>query len=145
MSKLRYLLLPVLLLAATPVLAADHVFPRAHPLNLQKAKEQGLHRLSAEELKAFIPGTMEAIGPRGGRGKLRIFRPDGSFEAQGFKKRKGTWRIDQKNNAWCRTVVKKMQNQETCFAAFRAPDGIHYFDYNMEWGLYAGTWRPQQK
>jgi hypothetical protein len=145
MSKLRYILLPVLLLSAAPVLAAGQFFPKDHPLDIHKAEQQGLHRLSAAELKAFIPGTMEAIGHRGGRGKIRIYRPDGSFEAHAFKKRKGTWRIDEKNNTWCRTVVIKMQNQEKCFAVFRAPDGRHYFDYDTGDGFYAGAWRPQQK
>jgi hypothetical protein len=143
MGKVRYLLLPILLLAGAAY--ADHVFPRSHPPDLKKARAQGLQRLSAEDLKAFIPGTMEAIGHRGGRGKIRIYRPDGSFEVQGFQTRKGTWRIDETNNTWCRTVVRHMQDQENCYAVFRAPDGIHYFDYDVADTFYADVWRPQTK
>ena len=144
MPKMRYLLFSILL-SVTSAYAANHVFPREYPLDLRKAEAQGLHRLSAEELKAFIPGTMEALGADAKKGKIRIYRPDGSFEGQGFHTNKGTWRIDSKDNTWCRTIVKKMQDQEKCFAVFRAPDGIHYFDYDMTDNFYAGSWRPKQK
>lgn len=144
MYKLRYPVLLFLFVFAFAY-AGVSVFPRAHPRNLHEAQAQGLHRLSADELKAFIPGTMEAVGIRHGKGKIRIYHPDGSFEAQGFQMRKGTWRIDSKDSTWCRTVEKKMRDQENCFAVFRAPDGIHFFDYDVADSFYAGTWRPQKK
>lgn len=143
MGKVQYLLLPILLLAGAAY--ADHVFPGKHPLDLRKAKAEGLHRLSADELSAFMPGSTETMQGGSKKGKIRIYHPDGSFEGGGFNKRTGTWRIDSKSDTWCRTVVVKMQDQEKCFAVFRAPDGIHYFDYDMTDGFYVSVWRPMQK
>ncbi len=99
MCKLRYFSLLLL-----PVFASTHawvsVLPRAHPRDLREAQAQGLRRLSAGELKAFITRTVGVVGIRHGRGKIRIYSPDGSFETQGFQTRKGTWRIDGKNSTY---------------------------------------------
>jgi hypothetical protein len=136
------------LLFAAAASQAATVFPSSHPGTLKEAQAQGLQQLSAEELKAFIPGTQEAQGVKGGkRGKLRIFRPDGSFQVEGFEVRQGTWRIDSANNTWCRTIYKEkeMRDVEQCFASFRAPDGIHYFDFDVGDSFYAGVWRAQSQ
>jgi uncharacterized cupin superfamily protein len=144
MSRVRYLLFPVLLLAGVAV-ATDFVFPRDHPLDMRKAQKQGLHRLSAEELRSFMPGSTYAMQGGSKKRKIRVYHPDGSFEGGAFQKRRGTWRVDSKGDTWCRIVVIKMQDQDKCFAVFRAPDGVHYFDYDMTDGFYVSVWRPIQK
>jgi hypothetical protein len=143
MFRARYLLLPVLLVAGAA--HAGHVFPGSHPLDLRKAKAQGLHRLSAEELSAFMPGSTKAMRVGASKGKTRTYHRDGSYDGGGFRKRTGTWRIDSKSDTWCRTIVIKRQDQDKCFAVFRAPDGIHYFDYDMTDGFYVSVWRPLHK
>ena len=57
--------------------------------------------------------------------------------AQASAKRKvhGTWRIDEKSNAYCNTFTGKKGTEEGCFAVFRAPDGTHYFDYEVDTGF----------
>ena len=144
MLRLRYLLFPVLLLAGI-AFAADPAFPTDHPPDMRKAEKQGLHRLSADELKAFMPGSTKVLRHGSKKGKTRIYHPDGSYVGGGFRRRTGTWRIDTKSNTWCRTVLVQMQEQDKCYSVFRAPDGIHYFDYDMTDGFYAGVWRPLQK
>lgn len=152
MCNARYLTF-VFLFAVAATQAAER-FPAKHPMSLKEAQAQGLQRLSAEDLKAFIPGTQESKGPKApggvGGGKLRIFNPDGSFEAQAKQQRTGKWRIDSKSNAWCRSLdsspnMPMQASDEHCFAVFRAPDGVHYFDYDIGDTLYAGVWRPQSK
>lgn len=58
----------------------------------------------------------------------------------------GTWKIDEKNGTHCMSLPKgrgvvKMGYGENCFVTFRAPDGVHYFDYDVENGFYAHVWR----
>lgn len=48
----------IALFATTSAPAQQGAVPTA-PVNLKEAEAQGLQRLSAEELKAFIPGTHE--------------------------------------------------------------------------------------
>jgi hypothetical protein len=146
MSSIRYLAF-LFLFAVAATQAAEVAFPREHPRDLKAAQAQGLHRLTAEELKAFAPGTVEAMGARGNKPKLKIYKPDGAFEVQSFKTRTGTWRIDSGNNALCRTLYKEKKGGdfEQCYAAFRAPDGVHYFDYDIADSFYASTWRPKSK
>jgi hypothetical protein len=144
MFTIRYL--AVLVLFAVTATQAAGLFP-SHPPKLSDAQAQGLHRLSADELKAFIPGTLEVQGHKGGKGKLRIYKPDGTFEVQAFEDRPGTWRIDSNNNTWCRTIYKKKEsaNVEQCYATFAAADGIYYFDYDVADGFFAAVWRAQSK
>ena len=144
MKSIRYF--PILVLLLAPVSHAEQAaFPTEHPKNLKAAQAQGLHRLTAEELKAFIPGTMEALRSNDGKTKLKMFKPDGVFEVRSFKNKKGTWRIDTNANTWCRTIEKKRVDVEQCYATFRAPDGVHYFDIDVGDGFYASVWRPKTK
>ncbi|KPK11967.1 MAG: hypothetical protein AMJ68_04020 [Acidithiobacillales bacterium SG8_45] len=146
MSGIRYLAL-LLIIAVSTAHADATVFPKDSPKNLKAAESAGLHRLTTEELKAFIPGSMEVLGRGAGKPKLRTYKPDGVFEVQSWKINKGTWRLDAGANTWCRTVYKekKREDVEQCFAVFRAPDGVHYFDYDVGDSFHASTWRPQSK
>ncbi len=124
-------------------------FPTA-PADIKGAEALGLHRLSLEELKAFFPGVVKSKGTKGHH-KL-TFKPDGSVDKKGFHDTTGKWRIDESNDAYCVAFTeapdklgKPHVSTETCFAVFRAPDGTHYFDYDIEDGLYASVWHRLSK
>ena len=122
-------------------------FPTAPP-NLKEMEAKGLPRLSAEELKAFFPGVIDSKGTKGRH--ILTFNADGTLLRKPFKhglsEDTGTWKIDEKNNTHCvslpkgKGVVKKGYD-ENCFATFRAPDGVHFFDYDVSDGFYAHVWR----
>lgn len=126
---------------AAPALAQEDGFPKG-PVNLKEAETQGLQRVSAEELKAFMPGVNETRGPTGK--STRFFNPDGSFERRAFKTFTGKWRLDAEKNAYCLEVTKQKKFDRSCFAVFRAPQGNYFFDYDMEDGFYAHTWAPDK-
>jgi hypothetical protein len=128
----------VALFAATSVLA-EGAFPQA-PVNLKEAEAQGLQRLSVEDLKAFIPGTLDTKGTQGK--STRIFKPDGGYERKAFQDFSGSWRFDEGKNAYCLDVRKKKGVDRTCFAVFHAREGNYYFDYDLENGFYAHSWTP---
>lgn len=114
-------------------------FPTAPP-NLKDMEAKGLARLSAEDLKAFFPGVVESMGTQGKH--IIISKPDGTFVRQGFQDKPGKWRIDEKNNTYCRAMQRGRKGfEENCFAVFRDPDGIHYYDYDVQDGFYAHVWR----
>jgi hypothetical protein len=129
----------IALFATTSALAEQGAVPTA-PVNLKEAEAQGLQRLSAEELKAFIPGTHEVKGTTGK--STKYFRADGSFERKGFKDFAGKWRFDEGGNAYCLDVYKKKGMERNCFAVFRAREGEYYFDYDVENGFFSHAWRP---
>lgn len=110
-------------------------FPTAPP-RLKDAEAQGLVRMSAAELKESLPGTWVQMGTKGKRKKT--FNPDGTAYRTGFVEMEGsgTWRIDEKNGGYCNTFRGKKLHDEACFAVFRAPDGAHYFDYELDTGFY---------
>lgn len=126
------------LFAATSVLA-EGGFPQA-PVNLKEAESQGLQRLSVEDLKAFIPGTLDTRGTKGE--STRIFKPDGSYERKAFQDFSGSWRFDESKSAYCLEVRKKKETDRDCFVVFRAKEGNYYFDYDLENGFYAHSWTP---
>ena len=126
----------ITMFAATSVLAQG-AFPQA-PVNLKEAEAQGLQRLSVEELKTFMPGTL-ATKSTTGKGK-RIFNPDGSFVRKAFKDFTGSWRFDEGKNAYCLDVNKQKKMGKACFAVFRAAEGDYFFDYDLQNGFYAHTW-----
>lgn len=130
-------------------------FPTAPP-NLKEMEAKGLPRLSAEELKGLFPSVIDLRGPTGRH--IVIHNADGSCIRKAAKRAvgqdaTGTWRINEKNNSLCRNMPKmgkgvmaKGGSEENCFAVFRATDGIHFFDYDVQDGFYAHTWRkaPEQ-
>jgi hypothetical protein len=126
--------------AAATSLGHAAEFPTAPP-KLKDAEAQGLYRMSTAELKEFLPGITESRGVKGKHKKT--FKPDGSVDRTGFgsKEATGTWRFDEKNNAYCNAFTEKKGYQENCFAVFRAPDGTHYFDYEIDTGSYSHVWR----
>lgn len=132
-------LVPLLMAAATTAFAAE--FPQAPP-NQKEAEAQGLQRVGLEELKKFIPGIVGSKGFKGGKHKL-TFKDDGSVDRTGIgaKESTGKWHFDEKNNAYCMAFYEKKGYQETCFAVFRAPDGTHFFDYDIDNGFHAHVWR----
>jgi len=133
-------LISLLMAAATNTFAAD--FPQAPP-NQKEAEANGLQRVNLEELKKFIPGIVSNKGFKGVKHTL-TFKPDGSVDRTGFgaKEQTGKWHFDEKNNAYCVAFYEKRGYQETCIAVFRAADGTHFFDYDIENGFYAHVWHP---
>ncbi len=139
------------MLVSTFALAAE--FPSAPP-NLKEVEAQGLPRLSAEELKALFPAVIDSKGPTGRH--LITHNADGSCLRQAAKRAvggdaSGTWRIVEKDNTYCRSlprmgkgVMAKGGYQENCFAVFRAKDGVHYFDYDVDDGFFAHVWRKAE-
>jgi len=129
-----------LLLASPLVYAKDKgSFPDSPP-KLKEAEAKGLHRLTNDELKTFFPGTMDLRRHRGGL-VTKIFKPDGTIEAISFKNLSGTWRIDEKRNAYCDRINEKVKRGERCYAVFAAGDGVHNFDYDISDGLQTIVWR----
>ena len=128
------------LLFATPMIhAADKDFPAAPP-NLKEAEAKGLQRLTAEELKTLFPGAMKIKRHRCSVA-TKTFKPDGSVEVEGFKDLSGTWRLDEKRGVYCDRIHMKLKRGERCYAVFRAGDGIHYFDYDIDDKLQTLVWR----
>jgi hypothetical protein len=118
-------------------------FPSAPP-KLKEMEATGAQRMSAEELKTFFPGVIDSKGTKGRH--IITFNADGTLLRKGMKDDPGTWRIDERNNTHCRSLPKgrglsKKGYQENCFVTFRAPDGVHYFDYDVDDGFYAHVWR----
>lgn len=141
MSTIRIaLLVSMFVSAAAPTYAAE--FPSAPP-RLKDAEAQGLQRVSAEELKSIVQGKMETKGNTGDG--ARTFNADGSVLRSGFGDSDitGTWRIDQANNAYCNafTFPGRRGYRDICFAVFRAPDGTHYFGYDIRDGYLAHVMR----
>ena len=141
MSILRSTL-AVALLVSIPAIGLAQEFPQAPP-KLKEAETQGLPRVSTEELKEFLPGKLDGLGPLGHR--IKTFKSDGSVDRTSYSGKKapdsGTWRFDEANNTYCQTFRGKMGSQEDCFAVFRAPDGTHFFDYDVKTGFFERTWR----
>lgn len=139
MLAIRSALLLSVFLASTAISHAAE-FPTAPP-RLKDAEAIGLHRMNATELKAFMPGKLESKGVRGGY--VKTFKADGSVDRTDLAlgEGTGTWRFDEKNNAFCNAFKEKKGYQENCFAVFRAPDEVHYFSYEIDTGFYAHTWR----
>lgn len=121
--------------AASPAITHAAESPTAPP-RLKDAEAQGLVRVGAIELKESLPGKWEEMGTRGKR--LKTLNPDGTAHRTGFSQKEGDgkWRIDEKNNAFCNAFYEKKGYTENCFAVFRAPDGIHFFDYEIDTGFH---------
>ena len=134
------LLFSFLMVASANVLAAD--FPKA-PANQKEAEAEGLQRVSLEELRNFIPGTLKSKGFKGAKHTL-TFKSDGSVDRTGFgdKEQTGKWNFDEGKNAYCLAFQEKKGYQKNCFAVFRAKDGINFFDYDEGNGFYAHVWHP---
>jgi len=134
MLAFRSAVLLSMFVAATAIAYAEE-FPTAPP-RLKDAEAQGLVRMSTAELKESLPGKWEERGTRGKR--LKTLNPDGTAHRTGFSQKEGDgkWRIDEKNNAFCNAFYEKKGYTENCFAVFRAPDGIHFFDYEIDTGFY---------
>lgn len=131
----------IVVLASMPVLGLAQEFPKAPP-KLKEAEAAGLPRVSTEELKQFLPGKMDAKGPLGRH--IKTFKPDGTVDRVGHRSgetESGTWRFDEAGNVYCNTIRGKKSFEENCFAVFRAPDGTHFFDYEVETGFFLRTWR----
>jgi hypothetical protein len=136
-----------IILAAALVMPFSMCFAQEFPAAPPKLKEmeaQGLLRVSAEDLKAHFPGIVDWKGVTSRR--IITHNPDGSLVSKGFKHGfadiLGKWRIDEKNNTYCKALPKQRGGiEEHCFAVFRASDGVHFFDYDVKDGLYVGVWR----
>jgi len=144
--KRRYLavLAAALVMPFSTSLAEE--FPSAPP-NLKEMEAKGMPRLSAEELKAFFPGVVVSRSSVSGHIGTHVIthNSDGSYERKGLRKSAevihGKWRIDEKNNTYCRAFTGKKGYENNCFAVFKAPDGINYFDYDVQDGLNVHVWR----
>lgn len=128
-------------LACMPLPGLSQEFLKAPP-KLKEVEAAGLPRVSIEELKQFIPGKMDTKGPLGRH--IKTFRPDGTADRVGHGSghlETCTWRFDEANNTYCNTFRGKKSIAENCFAIFRAPDGTHSFDYDVDTGFFQRTWR----
>ena len=120
--------------------AQDSDFPNG-PAKLKDAEASGLQRLSATQLKTLFPGKSVVVGSATGK-SMRTFNADGTLERVMLKNvLKGSWRIDEKNDAYCMAAHVGTGYEENCFAVFRAPDRMHLFDYDIRDGYYSRTWR----
>lgn len=126
-----------LMMSASVVYALD--FPQAPP-NQKVAESQGLVRLDVSELTTLFQSAVIADQAQGGRCKF-IYHTDGSVERMGGLNKPGQWRIDESKNVYCKSFHRKKGYSENCFAVYRAPDNIHYFDYDSKDGLFAQVWR----
>jgi hypothetical protein len=128
------------LFVALAAQAQDSDFPKG-PAKLKDAEASGLQRLSAAQLKTLFPGKSVVVGSATGK-SMRTFNADGTLERLMLKTvLKGTWHIDEKNDAYCMSAHVGTGYEENCFAVFRAPDRIHLFDYDIRDGYYSRTWR----
>ncbi len=143
----RFAVMATALLMSFGAASFAQQFPTAPP-KLKEMQAQGLPQLSAEELKTFFPGVIDSKGTKGRH--IITFNADGTLLRKGFKHGlsddPGKWRIDEKNNTHCMSLPKgrgvvKMGYQENCFVTFRAPDGVHFFDYDVDDGFHAHVWR----
>lgn len=141
--KSRFALL-LCLLVSPIAFAADMDFPKG-PVNMKEAEAKGLHRLSLDELKGFFPGVTEAKGAKGTGGGMgtRTHRAGGKVEvaSKSGDRFTGTWRLDEKRAAYCQDLRQKGALGEKCFAVYSAGDDIHYFDYDLDDGLFSRAWR----
>lgn len=128
------------MVVATHTFAAE--FPDA-PANQKEAEAKGLQRVSTNELKKFMPGIIMSLSYKDRKHKL-TFNTDGSVDRTGMRAKESTgkWHFDEKINGYCLAFQERKGYQETCFATFYAPDGIHFFDYDIDTGFYAHVWRP---
>jgi hypothetical protein len=119
-------------------------FPTAPP-KMKDVEAQGLPRLNAEELGSLLHGVIDCKGCTGQ--STLTYKPDGSVDRKGLagKDVSGKWRIDDKNNTYCLDIKQGRNLQEHCFAVFRAPDGTHYFDYDVGDGFFAHVWRQSSE
>lgn len=149
MRRLFIVMLTGILLVSVGASFAQE-FPTAPP-NIKEVEAKGLPRASTEELKAYFPGVVDWKGTRARR--IITHNADGTLVSKGFKAGldvPGKWRIDEKNNTYCKEVPQPQQGtgvmtkgmyKEYCFAVFRAPDGTSFFDYDVQDGYYVATWR----
>lgn len=134
----------VLSMGASLAFAQD--FPQAPPL-IKEAETLGLSRVRADELRSLLQGPLQFFGESymgQPKSSLMVFSPDGTVERKDVDASlKGTWNIEDSNHVYCTAFTfKKKGFQKNCFAVFRAPDGIHYFDYDVSKGFDAHVWRP---
>ncbi len=133
--------LAVTLLVFIPALGLAQDFPKAPP-KLKEAEAQGLTRVNTEALGQIIVGKIDSKGVKGRR--IKTFKSDGTVDTVGYKSgdpESGTWRFDEANNAYCHSFQSKKGPVDDCFAVFQAPDGTHFFDYNIKTGFFEHIWR----
>lgn len=142
MKKLTGLLstVPIALISSL-TFASD--YPEA-PNRIKDAESQGLVRVNTEELKTIL--VKETLDFKAEKSKYFFtFRPDGNIERKGQKSGevvKGKWNIDEGKNAYCTAFTYKSKYEKNCFAVFRAPDGVHFFDYDHDAKYDVHVWRP---
>ena len=133
--------LAVALLVSIPALGLAQAFPTAPP-KLKEAEAQGLPRVSTEELKQLLLGKVDSKGVKNRH--IVTFKADWAVDIvsnRGVNPRSGTWRLDDASNSYCHKFQDGTSSDEDCFAVFRAPDGTHFFDYNIKTGFFEHTWR----
>lgn len=138
MKRLSFLSLAAVLLFA-PGFASAVEFPKAPP-NQKAAEAEGLVRLDVSALKEILQRVVVADHVKTGKCKF-IFHDDGTVDRGGGAGKPGKWRVDEAKNIYCKSFHRKGGYSENCFAVYRAPDNIHYFDYDSKDGLLALVWR----
>jgi hypothetical protein len=124
MSVIQFVFLVSMLESAT-VPPSAVVIPPGTPLTLKQAERQGLHRLSTAELRQFVPGILERPAARRQRAVS-----DG----------RASLRIDETTHTYCNIFTRKRNGEESCFAVFRAADGVRHFGYDIKRGGYPHIW-----
>ncbi len=129
-----------------PSVAYSQDVPVAPP-RIQEAEAKGLARVGAAELRELLHGPTQFFGEGAQGQKARSaleFNADGSVvRKSGDTTLKGTWNVDDSKNVFCTAFTfQKTGYQKNCFAVFRAPDGVHFFDYDASKGFDVHVWRP---
>jgi hypothetical protein len=104
---------------------------------MNEAEAQGLTRMSAQDLKGLIQGTIEYPGIK--KSTVLVLNSDGSVIRNSDLT--GKWRIDEKNNSYCTVFAFEKGDAENCFAVCRAADGDHYFGHDIDAGYDVHVWR----
>jgi hypothetical protein len=124
MSAIQFIFL-FSMLGAGP--APRSLEPPAAPEDFKQARLQGLHRLSAAELKQLANDFLT-------RGVATM----------GTENFMAVPRIDATNDTYCyapTSTRKTAQDEESCFAVFRTADGARYFGYDINERAYPRVWR----
>jgi len=142
MVRARYIMVAGLIALGANVAWAQE-FPKAPP-QMKEAEAQGLTRVGIKELKAFIPGSIRLKGVRGVE-KTKIFHEDGTLTVLDIRDKHGTWHFNKQIDGYCNNIDMQKKNVRACLNVFKAPDGVHYFNYEVKSGHFAEVWRPLPK
>jgi hypothetical protein len=111
------------------------------PTSLKDASMLGIHRMTVDELKSFIPGTIIRTGPSG-RQYTMTFKASSLVLKRNEKggTERGWWRFDAGRQVYCDSFRGSTGSESGCYAVFQSNDGARFFDYNINSKHYVHTW-----